>query len=130
MKRSVQLAIFLLTAALFAGTTGCSKPEMKRCVDQDHVVVDDDLCHARGEQRILGEKPTESSAYRYYYGGMGSTEPGTVASGGAYVPDAGHTYAVASINRRDRLRQAWPVIGVVAFAALFFFLWEGRRKHS
>jgi hypothetical protein len=113
---------------MLATATGCRKPEMKRCVDQDHVVVDDDLCHARGEQRILGEKPTDRTAYRYYYGGSGSAEPGTIATDGSYVPDSGHTYAVASVHRRDRLRQAWPVVGLVAFGALFFFLWEGRRK--
>lgn len=107
---------------------GCSKPEMKRCVDQDRVVVDDDLCHARGEQRILGEKPTDRAAYRYYYGGAGSSESGTVATGGSYAPESGHTYAVATDKERNHLRQVWPVVGIVAFGALFFFLWEGRRK--
>jgi hypothetical protein len=109
--------------------TGCRKPEMQRCVDQQNVVVDEDFCHSNGEQRVLGEKPAASSSYRYYYGGTGSTEAGSTATGGSYVPDANHTYAIGGRERR-RLREFGPIFTVLGVVVLFFFAWEGRRKRA
>jgi hypothetical protein len=68
---------------------------MQRCVDEQNMVVDDDLCHAVNEQRTLGSTATRST-FRYYYGGTGSAESGTIAEGGSYEPDQGHTYKVAN----------------------------------
>jgi len=102
---------------------------MQRCVDQDHVVVDDDLCHATGEQRILGEKPKASGSYRYYFGGTGSSASGTVATGGSYIRQADHTYAVA--KEHDTQKYVLPaaiVIGVLAILFFWiFFSWEGKK---
>jgi hypothetical protein len=125
MRRRAYILIFLAVVA--SGLmTGCTKPEMQRCVDQDRIVVDDDLCHATGEQRILGQRPKASGAYRYYYGGTGSTETGTLAEGGSYIRLANHNYAVA---REYKPRNAViPVAVVIGALAIFFFGWEGKMK--
>jgi len=128
MKRWIQIAAPLLAAAALALTAGCRKPEMQRCVDQQNVVVDDDLCHATGEQRILGKKPEASASYRYYYGGTGSTEAGTLATGGSYIRERDHTYVVVGQRHARLKKDAWPVVGLVGIAALLLFAWEGRKR--
>ncbi|HEY2040375.1 MAG TPA: hypothetical protein VGG95_11955 [Edaphobacter sp.] len=130
MKRWIQIATLLLAAADVTMTTGCRKPEMQRCVDQQNIVVDDDLCHATGEQRILGKKPIERTSYRYYYGGSGSTEAGTLATGGSYLPERNQTYAVAQRERVRLKKDLWPAVGVVVVVALLLFAWEGRRGRA
>jgi hypothetical protein len=100
---------------------------MQRCVDQQTIVVDDDLCHSNGEQRVLGRKPTESSSFRYYYGGTGSTAAGTLATGGSFMRKRDHTYAVVG-KEHVLQKDAWRIVGIVALGALLFFAWEGRRK--
>lgn len=99
---------------------------MQRCVDQDHIVVDDDLCHATGEQRILGQKPKASGSFRYYYGGTGSTETGTLAEGGSYLRLANHDYAVADEHKKRNY--GVPAALVAVALAIFFFGWEGRTQ--
>lgn len=126
MRRSFQLAALLFAVAALAFMAGCRKPEMQRCVDQDQIVVDDDLCHATGEQRILGQKPKPASTYHYYYGGTGSTEPGTRATGGSYIRLSGHTYAIAGESKPMKL--GWPVTIAVGLLAVIFFGWEGRKQ--
>jgi hypothetical protein len=121
------LAAPLLAVAVLSFTTGCHKPEMQRCVDQQNTVVDDDLCHSNGEQRVLGRQPTASSSFRYYYGGTGSTAAGTQATGGSFMRRRDHTYAIAG-KKRGPLEDAWHIVGIVALGALLFFAWEGRRK--
>lgn len=130
MKRCFQIAASLLAAAVLATTAGCRKAEMQRCVDQHNIVVDDDLCHASGEQRILGKKPEERTSFRYYYGGTGSTEAGTLATGGSYLPDRNRTYAVAQRERVRLKKDLWPVVGIIGVAALLLFAWEGRRGRA
>ncbi len=44
MRRSTQVAAPLLAAAAFSMLTGCRKPEMQRCVDEQNHVVDDSFC--------------------------------------------------------------------------------------
>jgi hypothetical protein len=130
MKKSILKAVTpLLAAAAIALMVGCRKPEMQRCVDQQNVVVDDDLCHALGEQRILGKKPADRSSYRYYYGGTGSTEPGTVATGGSFMRERSHTYEVSGQDHRH-LKVVGPIAGLAAVGVLFFFFWEGRHKRA
>jgi hypothetical protein len=97
MKRSAQVAAPLLAAAALALATGCRKPEMQRCIDEQNTVVDDDLCHATGEERVLNTR-VKPPNYRYYYGGTGTTEPGTKATDGSYEPDPTHTYKVANAS--------------------------------
>lgn len=126
MRRSGQILATLFAAVLLAVATGCSKPEMQRCVDQDHTVVDDDLCHATGEQRILGQKPKASGSYRYYYGGTGSTETGTLAEGGSYIRQANRSYAI--VKEHSRRNYVVPVALVAGALAVIFFGWEGRTQ--
>jgi hypothetical protein len=101
MKRSAQVAAPLLAAAALTFTTGCRKPDMQRCVDDQNVIVDDDLCHATGEQRVLNSR-VQPPNYRYYYGGTGTTEPGTKATGGSPQPDPTHTYKIATSSVTTR----------------------------
>lgn len=123
------LPALLLATAVLSMETGCRKPEMKRCVDPQKIVVDDDLCNSNGEQRVLGHKPAASSSFRYYYGGTGSSEAGTLAAGGSYMPERDHTYAVVA-RERQHLKNAWPAVGIVAILVLLFFAWEGRRRQA
>lgn len=129
MKRSLKLTAIPFACAILAFASGCRKPEMQRCVDQQNVVVDDDLCHATGEQRILGEKPAARSSYRYYYGGTGSTEPGTVVTGGSFMRERDRTYAIEGQEHRH-LKVVGPVAGLAAVGVVFFFFWEGRHKRA
>jgi hypothetical protein len=126
MKPFIQKTALFFAGVLLVSTIGCRKPEMQRCVDQDHIVVDDDLCHATSEQRILGQKPKPSGSYRYYYGGTGSTETGTIATGGSYMRLAAHTYAV--VKEHDRSKLVWPLAIGVGLLAVIFFGWEGRGQ--
>jgi hypothetical protein len=127
MKRSAKITAPLLAAAALAITTGCRKPEMQRCVDKENIVVDNDLCSAQGEQRILGERPATTGQYRYYYGGSGSTESGTLATGGTFAPIEGHSYSTTS-TKREGFGKSWPavVIAVIVGAAVLFW----RRRIS
>ncbi|RZU41459.1 hypothetical protein [Edaphobacter modestus] len=126
MKRSTVQVVALLLAAALALMAGCRKPEMQRCVNPQNIVVDDDLCHSSGEQRVLGQRPAASSSFRYYYGGSGSTEGGTLATGGSYMPERDHTYAIAG-REHQHLKNTWPLVGIVGVAVLLFFAWQGRR---
>ena len=97
---------------------------MQRCIDDQNTVVDDDLCHAIGEQRVLGSR-VQPPNYRYYYGGTGSTEPGTKVADGSLEPDPNHTYKVAnasSITRRGGFGSTYApwIIG----AAGLLLLWN------
>jgi hypothetical protein len=96
MRRSLHVSAPLLVAAALTLATGCERPEMQRCVDEQNMVVDDDLCHAIGEQRTIGGNPHKPPVYRYYYGGTGSPESGTTAEGGRFEPDPTHSYKIAT----------------------------------
>ena len=93
MRRSAQVAAPLLAAAALALTTGCRKPEMQRCVDENNHVVNDKLCASQpqAERRPDGHGGFlfVPMPYRYYYGGYGGYAPGTVVGGGGYTPPAG-----------------------------------------
>jgi hypothetical protein len=129
MKSSARITATLFAVVSLAAATGCRKPEMQRCVDQHHIVVDDDFCHSNGEQRVLGRKPEQSASYRYYYGGTGSTHAGTLATGGSYLRMRDQTYAVAG-QRHQHLKNVWPYVGVAALVVLLLFAWEGRRTRT
>jgi hypothetical protein len=121
MKRSVHVSAPLLAAAALALTTGCRKPQMQRCVDENNHVVPDSFCqnpthppfrhtgadcydatnhlvasdYCNSPQNV---HPTSSGfvylpMYRYYYGGSGSYGVGSVATGGGYTPSSGASYA-------------------------------------
>jgi hypothetical protein len=71
--------------------TACRQPEMKRCVDEHGVVVDDSLCATQPRPNPVGGY--YPIPYRYYYGGYGGFGPGSMVSGGGYAPMSGHAYA-------------------------------------
>jgi hypothetical protein len=101
MKRSSQVAAPLLAATAFSLLTGCQKPEMQRCVDEQNHVVDDSLCaNLPNQQGTQQQRPDGHGGflpilvpYRYYYGGWGGYGLGSVVGGGGYVPVAGRSYA-------------------------------------
>jgi hypothetical protein len=78
-------------------TTGCRKPEMQRCVDENNRVVDESLCAnlpGGNQQHNLGGPGF--IPYHFYYGGWGGYGLGTVVGGGSYTPSAGRSYATRS----------------------------------
>jgi hypothetical protein len=128
MRRSAQIAAPLLAAAALTFTTGCHKAEMQRCVDEQNMVVDDDLCHAIGEERVYNSR-VQPPNYRYYYGGTGSTESGTTATGGSFEPDTGHTYKITDnspVAHRGVVSSSYApwIIG----AAGLLILWNAGSK--
>jgi hypothetical protein len=75
---------------------GCKQPQMKRCVDEKNVVVDDSFCDNQpGQQNNNYYHPGTPGIFRYYYGGTGSYYPGSFASGGGFVPASGASYATS-----------------------------------
>jgi len=44
MRRSTNVVAPLLAATAITLMTGCRKPEMERCIDENNKVVDDSLC--------------------------------------------------------------------------------------
>ena len=99
MKCSTQVAAPLLAAAALAMTTGCQKPEMQRCVDENNKVVDDKFCANLPTQQGVQQRPDGHGGfipiifpYRYYYGGWGTYGLGTQVGGGSFTPAAGTSY--------------------------------------
>ena len=102
MKRSSHVAAPLLATAALAITTGCRKPEMQRCVDENNKVVDDSLC-ANQPQGQAQQRPDGHGGffpifipYHYYYGGWGGYGLGSVVGGGSYAPAPGSSYTTRS----------------------------------
>jgi hypothetical protein len=95
MRRSINVTAPLLAAAAISLLTGCRRPEMQRCVDENNNVVDDSFCQNQtAQQRPNGQGGfvVFPSPYRYYYGGWGGYTIGTPAGGGSYTPVAGSSY--------------------------------------
>ncbi len=94
MKRSAQVTAPLLAAAALSLLTGCRRPQMQRCVDENNNVVDDSLC----KNETVQQRPDGHGGfipifpYRYYYGGWGGYGLGTPVGGGGYVPAPGVSY--------------------------------------
>jgi hypothetical protein len=91
MKRSTHVAAPLLAAAALAMTTGCRRPQMQRCVDENNNVVADSFCKDLPNQQ-QNNNNLFPHTYRYYYGGWGGYGMGTRVGGGAYVPTPGASY--------------------------------------
>ena len=100
MKRSTQVAAPLLAAAALALLSGCRKPEMQRCVDENNHVVADSFCETQPNQP---QKRSDGHGgfiffpmpYRYYYGGYGGFGLGSPAGGGSFAPTPGHSYSTS-----------------------------------
>lgn len=96
MKRSTQVTAPLLAATALSLLTGCNR-QMQRCVDENNNVVDDHFCKDQSNQQQ--QRPDGHGGfifvplpYRYYYGGYGSYDVGTQATGGSFTPTAGTSY--------------------------------------
>ena len=101
MRRSTQVVAPLLAAAALSFLSGCRKPDMQRCVDENNTVVDDKFCaNLPNQQGVQQQRPDGHGGllpiiipYRYYYGGWGGYGLGSVVGGGGYAPAAGRSYA-------------------------------------
>src|SRR5882757_10473640 len=103
MRRSTQVTAPLLAATALSILTGCRKPEMQRCVDEQNRVVDDKLCANLPDQQGIQQRPDGHGGflplfipYHYYYGGWGGYGLGSVVGGGSYAPAAGRSYTTRS----------------------------------
>ena len=87
----------LVAAAAVALLSGCRSREMQRCVDENNHVVDDSLCANQPQQQQRSDGHGGflfvPYPYRYYYGGTGGFDRGSVVSGGGYAPVAGRSYS-------------------------------------
>jgi hypothetical protein len=90
MKRSTHVAAPLLAAAALALLTGCRRPQMQRCVDENNNVVDDSFC--KDQPKAQNNNDLFHHTYRPYYGGWGGYGIGTQVGGGSYVPTPGVSY--------------------------------------
>jgi hypothetical protein len=96
MKRSTHVAAPLLASAALSMLAGCRQPQMKRCVDEHNVVVDDSFCENQpGQQNNNNYHPGVPGVFRYYYGGWGGYAPGTAVGGGGFAPVPGASYSTA-----------------------------------
>src|SRR5258707_11558172 len=96
MKRSSHVTAPLLAAAALSLLTGCRRPEMQRCVDENNNVVDDSFCknQPNAQQRPDGHGGFISFyPYRFYYGGWGGFRLRRPGRRGSLTPPprAGHT---------------------------------------
>ena len=95
MKRSTNVTAPLLASAALSLLAGCRHHDMKRCVDDHNVVVDNSLCDAQQNQQQQQPTPGGYFPYHYYYGGYGGFGRGSVASGGSTTPRAGASYSTS-----------------------------------
>ena len=92
MKKSAKVTLIFLSSFAAAVMNGCNKDddgdwvEAKRCVDNNNVVVDENLCQTSGPH---------THYYSHYYGGHGYYV-GERAYGGGRVAQAGVNYASPS----------------------------------
>jgi hypothetical protein len=112
MKRSAKVTAPLLASLALAMTTGCRKPEMQRCVDENNKVVDDKLCTDQPAQ--AGDPQHQNPGvggfipylplYHYYYGGWGGYGLGSLVGGGSTTPAEGHNYINSTGVRTGTVR--------------------------
>jgi hypothetical protein len=101
MRRSVKVTAPLLASVALSMATGCRKPEMQRCVDENNRVVDDTKCASLPAANVQ-QNPGGAGyipyypLYHYYYGGWGGYALGTIVGGGSYTPSAGRSYTTRS----------------------------------
>lgn len=103
MKRSLNVSAPLLAATALTLLSGCRRPEMKRCVDENNKVVDESFCknapglqgnsQGNGNNGYRGGGGVMFFPYRYYYGGGGGYGLGSSVFGGSTAPIAGHSYS-------------------------------------
>jgi hypothetical protein len=93
MRRSLQVSAPLLAAMALSLTTGCRKPQMQRCVDEQNRVVPDSFCRNPQQRSSNG---LFLPMHRYYYGGNGGFAVGTPVYGGGYSSVGGASYSTGT----------------------------------
>jgi hypothetical protein len=128
MRRSAKVVAPLLAASAVTFLPGCQKVEMRRCVDMQNMVVANELCSSSGEQRILGQQPRPAGTFRYYYGGECTHESGTTATGGSFLPLAGHSYEAGPkrATRRGGFGNAWPLLAIAGLVGVALVVRAGE----
>ena len=96
MKRSIHVSAPFLAAMALAISTGCRKPQMQRCVDEQNHVVDPSFCKNLPQNPNQQNSPPGYFPYRFYYGGSGGYGIGSTATGGGYIPSSGVSYSTTS----------------------------------
>jgi hypothetical protein len=112
MRRSAKVAAPILAATAFSMLTGCRKPELQRCVDENNKVVEDSFCANLPQDNSNQMYPNMNGngyvmhrpLFHYYYGGWGGYTPGTLAGGGAISPAEGHSYVTSRGVRTGTVR--------------------------
>jgi hypothetical protein len=112
MKRSTKVTAPLLASVALAMTTGCRKPEMQRCVDENNRVVDDSFCANQPQGGTPDQRRPDGHGgffpfvplYHYYYGGWGGYGRGTIVGGGSTTPAEGHSYVNSNGVRSGTVR--------------------------
>jgi hypothetical protein len=96
VKKSTSVAAPLLASAALSMLAGCKQPQMKRCVDEHNVVVDNSFCNnQQTPPNNNNYHPVVPGVFRYYYGGAGGFGPGSIAAGGGFAPAAGVSYSTS-----------------------------------
>jgi hypothetical protein len=96
VKKSTSVAAPLLASVALAILAGCKQQQMKRCVDEKNVVVDDSFCDNQpGQQNNNYYHPGTPGIFRYYYGGYGGYAPGTSVGGGGFAAAPGVSYSTS-----------------------------------
>ncbi|MBS1800260.1 MAG: hypothetical protein JSS95_10575 [Acidobacteria bacterium] len=112
MRRSTKVAAPLLAATALAMMSGCRKPEMQRCVDENNKVVDDSFCANLPQNNGNQQYPNMGGGgfvpyvplYHRYYGGWGGYALGTLVGGGSTSPVEGHSYITSRGVRTGTVR--------------------------
>lgn len=115
MKRSAKVTAPLLASVALAMTTGCHKPEMQRCVDENNRVVDDNFCANQPQAGTPDRQRPDGHGgfipfiplYHYYYGGWGGYGLGTLVGGGSPTPAEGHSYINSRGVRTGTIRSGF-----------------------
>lgn len=94
MKKSSTVTLTILAAMASLATTGCTRSEVRDCVDQNRRIVDDNLCQPYRGNGYAG------GGYYWMYGGRSGGRIGDSVVGGATTPTPG-TSAVSgrSVSR-------------------------------
>jgi len=105
MKHSKTINLIFINA-LAASILGCSSSEeVKHCVDENGVVIDESNCDQGN--------PHYSPHFRWYYGG-GLFNRGSRVSGGGYHPLSGHSYSSPSHGSSSITRGGFGSLGHVS----------------
>lgn len=100
MRKSKKITLTILTLIAINLLIGCDEvnEEVKHCVDENDVVIDDKLCEGNNgviNPAVVNPVTGFSSprVTRWYYGGTNVFSTGTKVSGGSYAASPGKSYS-------------------------------------